>query len=85
MFDAKVERQPVGWRDFGERRRGRQRRGVDQRTAFSFALRRSVSLHPLPDRIVTQVLTARSYHYGIVYERHVVVDPGTRRIIHTFE
>lgn len=45
----------------------------------------SVGLHPLPDRIVTHVPMARSYHYGIVNDRHVVVDPGTRRIIHTFE
>lgn len=45
----------------------------------------SVGLHPLPDRIVTQVPAARSYQYGIVNNRHVVVDPGTRRVIHEFQ
>lgn len=45
----------------------------------------SVGLHPLPDRIVTQVPGARSYQYGIVNNRHVVVEPGTRRVMHVYE
>jgi hypothetical protein len=45
----------------------------------------SVGLHPLPDRIVTQVPGARSYQYGVVNNRHVVVEPGTRRVIHSFD
>lgn len=45
----------------------------------------SVQLHPLPDRLVTQVPAARSYQYSIINNRHVVVDPGTRRVIHVVE
>lgn len=45
----------------------------------------SVGLHPLPDRVVAQVPGAHSYQYGIVNNRNVVVDPGTRRVVHEFE
>lgn len=45
----------------------------------------SAQLHPLPDAIGTHVPAARSYQYSIINNRHVVVDPGSRRIIHAFE
>ena len=43
----------------------------------------SVDLHTLPDGF--RAHSPHSYRYGIVNRRHVVVDPGSRRIVHVFE
>ncbi|MFN4922148.1 DUF1236 domain-containing protein [Bradyrhizobium sp.] len=45
----------------------------------------SVSLHPLPDRFVTQVPGAHAYQYGIVNDRRVIVEPRSRRIMHVYD
>ena len=45
----------------------------------------TVDLHPLPDRFVTQLPGARTYQYDIVNDRRVIVEPGTRRIIHVYD
>jgi len=45
----------------------------------------SVGLHPLPDRFVTQIPGAHAYQYGVVNDRRVIVEPGTRRIIHVYD
>ncbi|MBR2117384.1 MAG: DUF1236 domain-containing protein [Afipia sp.] len=41
--------------------------------------------HPLPHGLVTQVPSAGSHHYSVVNDRYVIVDPSSRRIIHTFD
>ena len=45
----------------------------------------SVQLHPLPDALVTQMPAARNHQYTIVNDRHVIVDPSTRRVVHSFD
>ncbi|MBZ0209668.1 MAG: DUF1236 domain-containing protein [Hyphomicrobium sp.] len=45
----------------------------------------SARFHPLPDDLVRQVPGARRHQYSIVNDRHVIVDPRTRRIVHVAE
>lgn len=45
----------------------------------------SADLHPLPDGIATSLPTARGHQYSIVNDRYVVVDPASRRVVHTFD
>lgn len=49
------------------------------------ALPDSVQLHPLPDTLALHIPSAHQYRYGIVNDRHVIVDHSTRRVIHAFE
>lgn len=45
----------------------------------------AVELHALPDDLARDVPGARSYRYAVINDRHVVVDPGSRRIMHRFD
>jgi hypothetical protein len=56
----------------------------DFRVEVGATLPHSAQLHPLPDALATHLPAARSYQYSIVNNRHVIVEPGTRRIIHAF-
>lgn len=49
------------------------------------SLPESVELHAVPDDLARDMPAARSYRYAVINDRHVVVDPGTRRIMHRFD
>ncbi len=57
-------------------------RHADFNVQIGAILPHSAQLHPLPDKLVTQVPGARGHQYSIVNDRHVIVDPVTRRIVH---
>lgn len=44
----------------------------------------SVQLHDLPDAFRSRYPHAHSYRYGIVNDRHVIVDPSSRRIVYVY-
>jgi hypothetical protein len=43
----------------------------------------SMTLHPLPERI--QIAEPERYSYTIVNDRPVIVERGTRRVVHTWQ